>query len=280
VPSTPNANVSDRPNSLTVAPETVRSKVRPFVAFALALLGAAVLISLVPKNSRRSDPMSGFPPVMLWAWERPENLLFINPKQTGVAFLAKTLYLRNDSVIVRPRFQPLRVPPGTALVAVAHIESAWPHAALTSDQRLKASEAILDLRRLPGVGGIQIDFDARASERRFYQELLRDLRGSLDKRIKLGMTALASWCLYDDWLTHLPVDEIVPMLFRLGVDQRRVEDYLERHKDFRSSRCQTSLGISLDEPYPQLMSGRRTYIFNPKPWTETDLDKASKEIGQ
>jgi hypothetical protein len=54
--------------------------------------------------------------IMLWAWERPERLEFIDIEQTGVAFLARTLYLRGDEVVVRPRLQTLKTPPRTNLV--------------------------------------------------------------------------------------------------------------------------------------------------------------------
>lgn len=253
---------------------------------ALAVLSATLLIALAiaalwgprPSLLRSPDRMTGIPRVMLWAWERPENLLFLNPKRAGVAFLAQTLYLRGGAFSVRPRLQPLRVSPGTPLVAVVHIESDWPRSAPTAGQREQAAAAILELSRLPGVAGIQIDFDARRSERGFYRELLQDVRGRLDASVSLGMTALASWCMYDDWLGRLPTDETVPMLFRMGVDHRQVLYYLDRYKDFRSRRCRTSLGISLDEPLPDLPSGRRVYVFNPKSWTEADFKRVMAEI--
>jgi len=51
-----------------------------------------------------SDRLENFPKTILWAWERPENLTFINPADVGVAFLARTIYLRGSEIIVRPRF--------------------------------------------------------------------------------------------------------------------------------------------------------------------------------
>src|SRR6185295_2701738 len=51
--------------------------------------------------------LSELPATILWAWERPEKLDFIDPQKTGVAFLAKTIYLRGDRVVSRPRLQPL-----------------------------------------------------------------------------------------------------------------------------------------------------------------------------
>jgi hypothetical protein len=40
---------------------------------------------------------------ILWAWERPEQLDFIDTKRIGVAYLAKTIQLRDDELFVRPR---------------------------------------------------------------------------------------------------------------------------------------------------------------------------------
>src|SRR5438309_12019664 len=46
------------------------------------------------------------PNVVLWAWERPEDLRFIDPQRTGVAFLAATVSISsNGSVCFRPRMQ-------------------------------------------------------------------------------------------------------------------------------------------------------------------------------
>ena len=61
---------------------------------------------------------------MLWAWERPEDLRFIDTDRVGVAFLAATAILRGDTVVPRPRMQPLQVPPGTTLKAVVRVEVA------------------------------------------------------------------------------------------------------------------------------------------------------------
>ena len=63
------------------------------------------------------------PPKILWAWERPEDLRFLETDKFGVAFLAQTLTLQNDKVIFRPRRQPLEVADGTYLIAVTRIET-------------------------------------------------------------------------------------------------------------------------------------------------------------
>jgi hypothetical protein len=218
------------------------------------------------------------PSVMLWAWERPEDLRFIDPRKTGVAFLARTIHIKGDEVYVRPRLQPLNVPQGTYLVAVARLQiSRKERPRFSRSLCSRVASVIGEMKSIRGISAVQIDFDAKASERSFYAELIRDLRMQLPDALALSMTALTSWCIDDHWLSGLPVDEIVPMLFRMGPEGDWVTIFLEEGKDFKP-RCRRSLGISTDEPFPKLPSGRRVYIFHPKPWSEEALKRIISEV--
>lgn len=213
---------------------------------------------------------------MLWAWERPEELRFIDPSRMGVAFLAETVFLEADSVMVRPRLQPLRVPGGTALVAVVRVESSRLRPArLSADQREQTVAAIGRLTELAGIRGVQVDFDATTSERAFYRLLLIDLRRELPRSLGLSVTALASWCIGDLWLDTLPpgtIDNAVPMLFRMGTEHASVMRYLASGRPFRSPVCRTSVGVSTDEPMPTRGAGSTLYIFHPRAWSPSALD--------
>jgi hypothetical protein len=223
--------------------------------------------------------MADFPRIVLWAWERPENLEFIDPRRVGIAFLARTLYLRGEAVVVRPRLQPLQVPTGTALMAVVRIESDRTRPPdLSPGQRAAAVAAVAELAHKPAVAAIQVDFDATTSERAFYRELLIALRRQLPHSMALSITALSSWCLYDNWLAGLPIDEAVPMLFRMGPDRQQIRRYLESGGDFRTALCRDSLGLSTDEPLPRLPAGRRIYVFHPRTWSATAADNVIKEV--
>jgi Protein of unknown function (DUF3142) len=225
------------------------------------------------------DSLAAFPQVMLWAWERPESLEFIDPNGVGVAFLARTLYLSGPEVIVRPRLQPLRVPQETKLMAVVRIEADRRRPPdLSVSQRELATAAIADVSGLRGVRALQVDFDAAVSQRTFYHDMLHHLRQQLPDSVPLSMTALASWCLYDDWLTGLPVDEVVPMVFRMGADQHRVRRHLA-HGDFRPAYCRQSLGIATDEPLPTLQARRRLYLFHPHVWQAEAMTHILEEVG-
>jgi hypothetical protein len=209
---------------------------------------------------------------MLWAWERPTDLRFINPKQTGVAFLARTIRLRSGEVGIGLRLQPLNLPDGTPVMAVARVETdAVNRPTLSAQQREQLVVAIAEMAKLPNVSNIQIDFDALKSERAFYRDVIVDVRRLLPDAVSLSITALASWCTYDEWLSDLPIDEAVPMLFRMAGDGKQIARRLDAGDDFIAPPCRHSYGISTDEPRSGLSAARRLYVFNPDPWTEDSV---------
>jgi Protein of unknown function (DUF3142) len=242
------------------------------------------------------------PRIILWAWERPEDLLFLQSQPVGVAFLAQTITLQSASrqFTVRPRLQPLRLAPSTPLVAVVRIES--PTAIrnstppiLTPEAREQVATQIANLQALLNVRAIQIDFDATTTQHAFYSALLQDVRRKLPSTFPLSITALASWCIGDRWLTELPantIDEAVPMLFRMGPDTVNVAHFLRSREQFPVPACRTSVGLSTDETLShQLLtkqisfsfappSEKRIYVFAPRPWTQSIADPTLKEWQQ
>lgn len=219
---------------------------------------------------------------MLWAWERPEDLRFIKSDRYGVAVLAQTLVLKGDDVIQKPRRQPLLVPPDAKVVAVTRIESQRSkdkRPTLSNAQSTHASELIRKTLALPNVAAVQVDFDATTSERDFYRALLLDLRAKLPDETPLSMTALASFCIGDRWIKDLPVDEAIPMAFRMGTDTQKIRAMLADGHDFRGELCQRSYGIALDEPFNIAFSpARRVYVFNPRSWQESDLNQLEERL--
>ena len=219
------------------------------------------------------------PRYVLWAWERPEDLRFINPRDTAVAFLADTIRIQGDALVVRPRFQSLLVPTTAKLIAVARIEPDR-KATLGRRQIEQSAAAIARAALLPRVVAVQVDFDATRSQRDFYRALLIDLRQRLGPAVPISITALASWCFDDDWISTLPIDETVPMLFRMGAGTNDVVARLSSGRDFHSKLCQGSLGVSTDERWAHLASGRRLYVFHPGPWTEQTELAFREEVRQ
>ena len=221
--------------------------------------------------------MAAVPRLVVWAWERPEDLRFVNSDRVGVAFLAGTVRLGPDGMGFRPRLQPLRVTAKTRLVAVVRIEVAA-NSMLDSKQAGKVADAIARAAESPQVVAVQVDFDATVSERAFYRELLVELRSKLPATMPISITALTSWCMGDRWMAGLPIDEAVPMLFRMGTGQGEVSNRMRAGRGFNEEACTSSLGISLDEPWRELPGGRRVYAFSPLPWTQRSLSTLFREM--
>jgi len=254
---------------------SLKSVLTAVAAVAALCAAGAVLGRVYPPAT---DPLGGAPGVILWAWERPEDLRSVDPGRAGVAVLAGTVTLRGSEAIVRPRMQSMQAAEGAWLMAVTRIDvAAGPPPALSEEQRRTTTAAIVSSAGLKGVRAVQVDFDATVSQRHFYRSLLEDLRAELPKGMPLSITALASWCLGDRWIAGLPVDEAVPMLFQMGPDGPAVWRLLEGNRDFRLPVCQLSIGISTDEQLPARPPGRRTYIFHPRSWDQAAADAAIAE---
>src|SRR5437763_16029667 len=142
-----------------------------------ALFGASLLLATLPacrKQSRNRLDEAQFPQMVLWAWERPEDLRALDAQRFAVAFLAQTLTLKGDEVIQSPRHQPLQVTPETKLMAVTRIESSTPsalRAALKIEFPRRPSALVMTTLQLDGVAALQIDYDAARSARDFYRAM-------------------------------------------------------------------------------------------------------------
>jgi hypothetical protein len=228
-----------------------------------------LLLLTIP--ARKFTSVESLPPVTLWAWERPENLTFLDPQKTAVAFLAKTITLHDDKIAVKPRLQPLQVARNTKLIAVVRIEIDRAGTPALSEAQLE--QTAHEVFSLSGVSVVQIDFDATVSQRDFYRRLLQRVRYELSPSTGLSITALASWCAGDNWIDDLPVDEAVPMLFRMGVERPQFQRRLESGQPFEASLCRNSAGVSTDE-IVAVPAASRLYIFNPQPWSKESFARA------
>ena len=218
---------------------------RTIVAIALTLAA----------NVARADPP---PSLVLWAWERPEDLRAA-PADVGVAYLRSTVDVRPGGVRVAPRRHPLRVRDGAFTLAVVRVEARPRGLALGAAARARIVGALVEAARSPGARGVQVDFDAGASQRGFYREVLVDARRALGAGAWLSMTALASWCEGDAWLdaAALPVDEVVPMVFAMGGGGEAVRGALRSRGAFRSRACRGSGGEGLSSSGPGALAAPR-----------------------
>jgi hypothetical protein len=234
------------------------------------LLGGILLgvlcLALKPDALPLAPPagrMNAFPRRTLWVWERSEDLRTIDPKTTAIAVLDRTIVLGSTATLIT-RHQPLIYPAGIKRIAVVRIEAPG---SIATNLEQPATGLILDTLADPTIAALQIDFDARRSQRAFYAALLRDVRRRMPPELPLSITALASWCSSDDWLRGLPVDEAVPMFFRMEPDRRYAPHDLPQFR-VREPLCMSSIGISTREPRPDSLAGKRLYIFPDRGWRE------------
>lgn len=217
--------------------------------------------------------------IVLWAWERPENLRFVTDHRVKIAFYAGIITFRNSRVNFKPRLNPLIVNPGTELIAVIRMENRQ-KSIPDEHQTVQALDLAASVALQKNISGCQIDFDCRNSEIVFYREFIRALREKLPKTVPLSITALASWCGAGSWLDDLPVEEAVPMFFRMGRDERIIKNDLANPSFMKAESCGKSVGLAVDEPLPPAvyLRNRTIYIFNSRSWTPADFSDILQRI--
>lgn len=217
-------------------------------------------------------------PLTLWAWERPEDLRFA-PDDAEVAVQTGFIELSGERLIVRGRRHPLSVAPERVTTSVVHVqidprrELAW-----KPERAPQVAAAVLRLGQRPGVRRLQVDFEVRASQRPVLLAVLQAVRAGLPVGTTLSMTALASWCETEGWLGAAPVDEVVPMLFRMGPGGARLKAKLAAGGDFADPACRSAMAISTDTPIVRAPTGRRVYLFSPHSWADADFRQAKEAV--
>ncbi|MDR3614582.1 MAG: DUF3142 domain-containing protein [Candidatus Obscuribacterales bacterium] len=253
------------------------------VSIALPILAVSIGVSISICPSRFAPVQSQ---LALWAWDTPEDLLFLKDEQTSVSYYAGTIIVRNGTVLFRPRNKVLKTPEGLSLCPVFRIEnlstSPPSHDAVTEISELIAAH----VEENDSVNKrVQIDFDATTSDRPFYLRLLSALRQRLPIKTHIAITALASWAMGDRWLPRGSADEAIVMLFSMG-NTNDILKSIGRWKLSVGDGIETSIGISVNEPLTNDMLSRlkiiqtaqTLYLFNSHPWKRDRYLEAKKLI--
>ena len=161
----------------------------------------------------------------------------------GVAYVVQTITLRGVTFRTDPGHRPQRVNSAAEVTAITRLEvPAGASIALSQGQLEELAFAIADTAELTGVRAVQIDFDATISQRCFYRALIHRVRELLPAATPLSMTALASWCTDDDWISDLPIEEAVPML-RMGRDWKAAAKRAREDGRAAEGPCRNALGL-------------------------------------
>jgi hypothetical protein len=239
----------------------------------------ASVLALIVALLLPAPTLAAPPKPVLWAWERPEDLRFAGDR-VEVAAMTGFVVLSGDQVWARGRRFVLRTAPGVRRAAMVHVQIDPKHALVWSRAlRERAAAAILAYARAPGFDAVQVDFEVAASQHQVLLDVMADVRAGLPPGTSLSMTALASWCDTENWLDGVDVDEIVPMLFRMGPRGEALKARLAQGGDFADRRCRTAVGVATDSLPGGLPAGRRLYLFDPKSWSAADYDAAIRKLG-
>jgi len=259
------------------------------VALALPLAMSQDYIATLFNNSTLGQYFAGSPAsamtgpkLIYWSWQHNDDLSHLNPADAGVAILVGRFCVNGEAFTFERNMCSVQLPAGIYREASVRLDiqdaSALrsPASAEVLAEKLSTKIVAISLAGSQRIAAVQIDFDARKSERGFYTLLLRKIRAKLPDSVKLSMTALASWCLSDNWISpsHLPVDEVVPMLFSMGYGRDQAYQRLRQPQtlSFKSMGGRLAPGLSLQEAQAfQLLGNRlakyqRLYLFSSSGW--------------
>jgi hypothetical protein len=217
------------------------------------------------------EPPQAVPRTLLWMWDRPQRFDSL-PDGLGVAYLHATVQLSGGQSRTTWRRWPLRLAPGVAAVPVVHVafDNLSP-SPVDEAQQAAIAAALEHAARHSRSGWVQLDFEARRSQRDAYIALLRRLQ-PLRGKVRLSVTALASWCMGDRWLPAELLDEAVPMYFRMGAEAAHIRQRLVATGQAAVPACRGAAGLMLGEPWPALQGLRRRYVFHAGTWQPEDFE--------
>jgi len=237
-------------------------------------VGTAAVATAQTANNRPTVPPTSHPTTWLWVWDSPQLFKGVGPDQ-GVAYLHATVRLSGDSARTQYRQWPLRLSSTTPMQPVVHVSLVnITTAPVNAEQRQAIANAVAHAAQHSRSGQVQLDFEARYGQRTAYLELLRllqPLRLRSIGKVKLSVTALASWCMSDPWIDPGLVDEIVPMYFRMGRESVSIRQRLNAAGQPPIPSCQGVAGFFWGEAWPALTRVRQRYVFHRGGWTDEDI---------
>jgi hypothetical protein len=221
----------------------------------------------LPIPSLPPEPPAG---AIAWLWRDAPVPAF---SRATVAVVDRHIWLAGDKVLVRPGVRPRAPARDTRVIPVVHVEIDPLHPPAS----LKAAEgsvlaAMQSAARASTSGWVQLDLEARPSQRADYRDLVHRIRAALPGDMRLSVTALGWWCRAPAWLDGLAADEVVPMFFRMGRDNQALRGIVAARPALLHPLCRAgSAGFSRQEAFPPVVAARyrRTFWFDERGWRES-----------
>lgn len=220
------------------------------------------------------------PPLMLWAWQAPQDLRGLDATKIGVATYIGTITITGNNVTTQANQARMLIPNNLYRMAVIHISvSPFMKPALDQNTIIKVSNDILLLYRNTNMPALQLDFSATNSQRNFYAEVIRNVHQQIDPNTYFSITALASWCVGDRWIKeqHLPIDLVVPMYFSLAQTSREKFKFIQSFPTNINSlapECRNAIGIATFETWQvPLHADIPVFVFTRGSWTAEKIQR-------
>ena len=206
----------------------------------------------------------------LWTWERSDDLSFTGSEQTIAPLIATLIQVGND-VSLKPRRNPFKTRINAKILPVFRIET-------YKTQSLNVAvctQYLLGMIKSNHYTEIQLDFDARKSQRDSYKELIDSLKKQMPS-LKISITALASWCVDDGWIEELDIEYAVPMLYRMGEDTNKIMHSFSFDLAWPVKKCQRNVAFEVQRMFVKPKRNAKVFLFNNKAWSEKDWLKLKK----
>jgi hypothetical protein len=213
------------------------------------------------------EPPAG---AIAWLWRDAPVPAF---SHATVAVVDRHIWLVGDKVLVRPGARPRALARDTRVIPVVHVEidPLHPPAGLQA-ARDSVLAAMASAARASTSGWVQLDLEARPSQRADYRDLVHRIHAALPAGVRLSVTALGWWCRAPAWLDGLDADEVVPMFFRMGRDNRALRGIVEARPALLHPLCRAgSAGFARQEAFPPSVAARyrRTFWFDERGWRDS-----------
>lgn len=229
----------------------------------------AVITLLAAASALRAAAAQAMPPApaVAWLWD---SAVLPAWSTAEAAVLQRHILLTGPSALTRPRLHWPLMPSTTRVTPVLHVEVSTVNPPQDIDTRADMIvRAMREAAQASTSGWVQLDLEAKPSQRDFYRALVARVRAELPPQVRLSVTALAWWCRAPAWLDGLAADEVVPMFFRMGRDNAQLRHIVEHTPAMLHASCRAgSAGFSPQEPFaPQVLARyRKTYWFDRRAW--------------
>lgn len=219
--------------------------------------------------------------IYLYSWERFDDLSFLenSPLNDEVTIipLAGEINIYEDSFYKNYRMHQIIIPDSVESFPIIRINN-FASAEIFLEHFNEIEDFILSI--CSGHDHCQLDFDARESEYNNYINLINNIKNKLPKT-EISITAPASWCYPKSWINNLPISYAVPMIYRLGKDEKIIKDGDVSPLFLSNPLCSNNIALSNDEldfNFKKYTENKNIYLFNSEHWNTYNFNGIINKI--